>query len=391
MSDNPLQCRHGVWRRRQACVLSNEVVQLTHLTGGGQIPEFSFRSDPRSNPFWIPKWPLQEPARFRPARDAARFGPRSTGLVLSGIAGHSLCLGVFGMPSEEEVRSGAVLHGEAGVRPWTPRMTTRDDSAELRFEVRLRRSGLVFTRTLSLARNESAVRVHETVTNLLSTDQFIQWQQHVTMGPPFLDRDASSIAMPGARGVTDPNGYEGYELLTRDAEFDWPLAPAVRGGAVDLRQPFSTPGTGFVAGVQIEPRRDFGFACAVNHKQRVAFGYLFARRDFPWVAIWEENLARKSPPWNGEEQARAFEFGVSPLPVGREQALQRGNLFGTPTMLRLPAKGEVSASYAMFLTPLPAGAQRVGDVVGTENSIELIAEGGERMSSIPAREIRSRR
>ena len=62
--------------------------------------------------------------RFRPARDASQFGSRPTGLLLSAIAGHSLCLGVFGMPSATEVQAGAVLHGEAGVRPWKPEIAT---------------------------------------------------------------------------------------------------------------------------------------------------------------------------------------------------------------------------------------------------------------------------
>ena len=388
MSDDPLQCRHTVWRGRQACVLTNELVQFTHLNGGGQIPEFCFRGDPDSNPFWIPKWKLWEPTRFRPAIDTARFGPRSTGRLLSAIAGHSLCLGIFGMPSNEEIRTGAVLHGEAGVRPWKPHIATHDGSAEIRFEVRLPRSGLVFQRTLSLARDESVVRVRETVTNLFRSDRFIQWQQHATLGPPFLDPDESSISMPGLKGVTDPNGYEGCGLLASDAEFDWPNAPAARGGTIDLRQPFRVPGTGFVAGVQIDPRRDFGYVCTVNSKQQVAFGYLFARRDFPWVAIWEENLARQDPPWNGREQARALEFGASPLALGREQTLQRGNLFDTPTMLRLPANGEISANYAMFLARLPVAAQPVSDVVCTESSIDLLAESGELTCSVPARDIR---
>jgi hypothetical protein len=391
MKDDPLECREAVWRGRRACVLSNKVVQLTHLTGGGQIPEFRFRVTPESNPFWIPKWKLGEPNQFRPERDAARFGPRTAGKLLSVIAGHSLCLGVFGMPSDEELRAGAVLHGEAGVRPWKAERSTSADGAEIHFEVRLPRGGLVFRRTLSLARNESVVRVHETVTNLFSINQYIQWQQHATLAPPFLNREESSVTIPGKRGVTDPNGYEGYELLAKGAEFDWPNAPAARGGTVDLRQPFSAPGTGFVAGVQIDPRRDLGFVCAVNRKQRVAFGYVFARKDFPWVAIWEENLARPVAPWKRQERARAFEFGVSPLPLGREETLRRGPLFETPTMLRLPAKGVVSASYAMFLARLPPGVQRVSDVVCRDTSIDLMAETGELLRSVAARGIRGLR
>lgn len=383
-----LECRPTLWRGRAGCLLANDVVELTHLTGGGQIPEFRFRDAPETNPFWIPRWKLRDPMLFRPAVDAARYGWPPAGKLLSAIAGHSLCLGTFGMPSEHEVRAGAVLHGEAGVRPWRPEFAEREGWAEIRLSVRLPRSALEFTRTLSLRRGETVVRVRESVRNLLGADQFIQWQQHVAFGPPFLASGRSSIALPGTGAVTDPNGYEGCELLAQRAEFAWPGAPGAQGGVIDLRQPFSTPETGFVAGVQLDPGRKLGFVCALNHAQAVACGYLFLRDDFPWVTVWEENLARQKPPWNGREQVRALEFGVSPLPAGRSEMIRRGDLFGSPVLARLPAKGELHAAYAILLARCPEGTTRLSDIACGENEIELRSERGESLAGVPAQGVR---
>ncbi|MGC2635637.1 MAG: hypothetical protein WA294_00560 [Acidobacteriaceae bacterium] len=383
MSTQKVECRRGRWRDRPCCVLGNDVVALTHLTGGGQIPDFHFLDAPALNPFWIPQWRLRDPMLFRPARDEAKFGQEAAGKLLCAIAGHSVCLGVYGMPSDEEVVAGAALHGDAGVRRWTASLCTGRDEARLRFSVRLPAFGLLFARELSLRPGESVVRVRESVRNLLGADQFIQWQQHAVLGPPFLNRNDCIITLPGLRGLTDPADYEGHPALAADAEFNWPSAPAIGGGTVNLQHPCQQPGKGFVAGIQVDPRRQHGFACAVNHAERLAFGYIFRRLEFPWVTIWEENCARTAAPWSSREQARAFEFGVSPLPIGRAETLRRGDVFGTPTLLRVPARASVHAAWAMFLCRVPRGVRHVNDIVCQPNRLRLTTDGSAALT-IPA-------
>lgn len=116
--------------------------------------------------------------------------------------------------------------------------------------------------------------------------------------------------------------------------------------------------------------------CAVNREFQLAFGYVFRRSQFPWVTIWEENCARIAPPWRGREQARAFEFGMSPLPIGRAETLRRGDLFGTPTMLRIPARGTVSAEWLMFLCRLPRTVHSIPDMACRPNGLRLVTDTG---------------
>lgn len=375
MGSIAVEARRTRWHDRPACVLRNGAVALTHLIGGGAIADFHFADAPALNPLWIPQWKLRDPTRFRPARDEAAFGPAPVGKLLSGIAGHSLCLGVFGMPSEEEIAAGAVLHGEAGVRNWTATLRSGQQEGWLRFSVRSPAFGLAYTRELFLRSGEAVVRVRESVRNLRGADQLIQWQQHAVLGPPFLDRENCTITLAGARGITDAGGYEGNSALAPDAEFAWPLAPGADGIPVDLQQPCQKNGSGFVAGIQMDPRREHAFVCAVNREQRLAFGYVFRRSEFPWVTLWEENCARTGPPWRGREQARAFEFGVSPLPVGRAATLRRGEIFDTPALLRISARTPVSATWLMFLCRTPRAAGRVEDIVCRRNRLSLATEG----------------
>lgn len=384
MSLLAVEARRTRWHGRPACTLSNGVVELTHLTGGGHIADFHAADVPALNPFSIPQWNSRDPTRFRPAHDESEFGPAAVGKLLSGIAGHSVCLGVFGMPSEEEAAAGAVLHGEAGVRSWTATARSGRDEGRLRFSVRLPAFGLNFTREIVLRPGESVVRVRESVCNLRATDQFIQWQQHAVLGPPFLDPASCIVSLPGERGITDPGDYEARSALASNAEFTWPSAPGVNGGSLDLQRPCQKSGLGFVAGIQIDPNRENAFVCAVNREQQLAFGYVFRRSQFPWVTLWEENCARTAPPWLGRERARAFEFGVSPLPIGRAATLRRGDLFGTPTMLRIPAGGVVSAEWLMFLRRVPRGVACIRDVICRPNRLCLTPDAGRPLAMVAA-------
>ena len=114
-----MRCDRIRWRGREACLVGNDLVELIHLTGGGHIVDYHFREKNCDvNPFWVPRWKTLEPFRFKPEKHTRIYGEPETGRVLSGIAGHSLCLDLFGMPSPEESKFGETIHGEAGVSKW---------------------------------------------------------------------------------------------------------------------------------------------------------------------------------------------------------------------------------------------------------------------------------
>ena len=359
-------CTRARWQGREAYVMSNGMVELVSLTGGGHIAEFRFTKAsglPTVNPLWVPGWKTIEPFKYRARVHASRFGPPGTGKMISGIAGHNICLDYFGVPSEEEAASGLSIHGEAPSAKWKKtQLRASNHSVVLALAVRLPVAGLRFERQIHLRRGESVAYIKETVTNERKADHFFHWTQHVTLGPPFLSPDCCHVAIPATRGMTFPHGYEGKELLASGKEFRWPLAPAEAGGQVDLRRPLSRPGLGFVASVLLDPRREIGYVAALNTEHRLLMGYCFRRQDYPWVAIWEENKARADRPWSGRTQTRGLEFGSAPIPTTRREAFALGSMFNTPTFSTVEALGRKTIQYVSFLAEAPAGFEQIRDI-----------------------------
>jgi hypothetical protein len=374
------------WRNRPAFCLTNGVVELTTLTGGGHIADFRLLDSTGSsvNVLWEAPWPSIDPDKFRSRRDfrknVRKYGPAPVGPFLAAFTGHAVCVDYFGGPSDAEAAQGLTLHGEAANSRWQL-LEMKQTSAEARLSLaaRLPAAGLRFRRDLGLRRNELVVYVEERLTNERAQDHFFHWTQHVTLGLPLLSPNESVIALSGTRAVTWPHGYDGASLVGDHREFTWPEAPASDGGNVNLARPFARDRKGFVAAVLLDPQREVGFVAALNWRLGLLLGYCFRRSDFPWVAIWEENIARTGPPWEGKTRARGLEFSSTPMPVGKEQTFARGPLFDTPTFRRIPAKGELRAPYVAFLSKVGSRWRSIGDIEVKHDSIVVTESGGEQL------------
>lgn len=375
-----LACSKTQWNGRAAYTLHNDQVQLVTLPGGGHIAEFQFLPGsglPVMNPFWVPAWKSIEPYEYRAEKHSTIYGPSNEGKLLSGIAGHNICLDYFGPPSEEEAAQGLSTHGEAPSAKWQKtRLRATSQEVSLTLAVRLPVAGLRFSRQISLRRGESVAYITETVFNENKADHFFHWTQHVTLSPPFLGHETSRIAIPATRGKTHAGGYGGHELLASGHNFHWPFAPGESGGSVDLTRPFSRRGQGFLVSVLLNPRRKIQYIAALNQPQRLLLGYCFLGSDFPWVAIWEENESRDAAPWNGRTQTRGLEFGSTPFPLPRREAFATSPLFDTPTFSVVPAKGETTVSYLSFITQVPENFAGVSDIQASHG--EILVEGRSR-------------
>lgn len=375
-----LFCARTSWQGRPAYRLGNDVVEMIVLTGGGHIAEFRFRNTSGNcseNPLWTPPWKTIDPHRFNESSDAGRYGSRREGQLLSGLAGHNICLDYFGPASEEEVASGRSFHGEVPNSQWRKLSHySRSDRVELALATNLPFAGLKFNRSLKILHGESLIRFSETVKNPKRSDHYFQWAEHVTLGPPFLTPKESYVVIPAGTGMTDPGGYdEGRTLLLNGRKFRWPMAPSVAGRTIDLSRPFPIPGKGFVTTQLLSRKRDIAFIAGVNERMGLMIGYAFCRHDFPWVAVWDENRAIRAKPWNGRTQARGLEFSNSPFPAGRHAAISQGNLFGVPTICRLAARSQKTVNYCSFLASLPENFGIVRDILVLPNELKILGEG----------------
>jgi hypothetical protein len=314
---------HTTYRGRRAAAIENEMLRVTVLCEGGHIAEV-FDKESGVNPLWTPPWPSIEPSAYR-----GEYGFGVESRLLGGIMGHNLCLDVFGGPSEEEFAAGIGVHGEASVEPY--------EIGDGWMRTRLPLAGLAFERRIELRRR--SVQIAESVTNLSATDRPIAWTQHVTLGPPFLEKGVTQFRASATRSKVFETAFGADDYLTPGAEFDWPAGLDAFTGLA-RSSAYTTH--------LMDPAREEAYFVAYSPTHRLAFGYRWRQSDFPWLGIWEENHSRTQSPWNGETLARGMEFGVSPYPETRRAMIDRGKLMGVPTYRWLPAKGTINVEYQVI-------------------------------------------
>lgn len=351
-----------VWKGRRAYRLTNGLIELTVLLGGGHIADFRACGSPCNVLFESP-WSTIEPCEYSPELHSGEYGEGPVGRFLASFTGHALVLGYFGMPNPEETARGLPLHGEAACAEWQVLLSAADDArAYLLLEASLPEYQLRVKRTLSLLAGASSTLVEEQVTNFGQADVDYQWVEHATFGEPFFAREEAQLFISAKQGRTWPEGYEGKALLISDSNFDWPWAQAPSGGRVDLSRAFLRSGTGCVAALLTETERPHGFVAVHNQRLKTVAGHFFDSRRFPWIALWEENCARQYAPWNGKTHARGVEFGTSPMPTGLQKARLAKTLFHTPVFATLPAGETVTTSYQLFTTPVPGDWRGIADL-----------------------------
>ena len=327
----------GTYRGRRAASIENDQLRLTVLAEGGHIAEV-FDKKAGVNPLWTPPWPSIEHSAFsQSSRDV--YGADVESSLLSGIMGHNLCLDIFGGPSAEEAACGLPVHGEASAVAYELEVTGN----ELTMRAHLPQANLNVERRIAL--RESAAHIRETVHNPKGIDHPVGWTQHVTIGPPFLKKGETQFraSVGRSRVIDKPFGTADY--LEAAAEFDWPHAPRKGGGSVDLRVFTALDVSNAYTAHLADPQHERAFFVAFSPEFALAFGYIWRRRDFPWLGIWEENFSRSHAPWNGRTLTRGMEFGVSPFPESRREMIERGQMFDTPTFKWIPAVSRVTTEY----------------------------------------------
>jgi hypothetical protein len=333
------------FRGRRASFIENDRLRVTVTHEGGHIAEILDRAT-GINPLWLPPWPSIEPSTYDPAKHP-EYGSDSESKLLAGIMGHNLCLDIFGGPSAEEAAAGMTVHGEGSVVSYD--VVTDSEGlvqraafpvAQMRFERRIRFGG------------ERTIGISEALENLSASDRPIAWTQHVTLGPPFIERGRTEFRASATRSrVFEEDMNQKGEYQKRGADFDWPLVPTLDGGHSDLRVYNSAPlSAGFTSHL-MDPQRGHGYFVAFSPTNRLAFGYVWRRADFPWLGIWEENCARELPPWSGRTLTCGMEFGASPVSESRRKMIERNRMFDTPCYHWIPAKATVQVRYWAALAP----------------------------------------
>jgi hypothetical protein len=287
--------------------------------------------------------------------DAARLSP------LWSAMGHFLCLDGFGVPTAEESAAGWPGHGEANHQPFEVLASSKTGGvSSLKMAAKLPLAQETVIRTMQVADGENVVYVDTEVESLVAFDRPVSWAEHATVGPPFLEPGKvvidASVTHCRVRTQNPANTPPRLPFLK---DFDWPMAPLLKGGAADLREVPVGEASLDLAGCQVDPARTYGYVVAFHRENGLIFGYLFHRDQFPWLLNWMNYT-------NDPRAARGVEFSTQPFDIPHRAAVDVHEMFGTPTYRWLPAKSKLHARYLFFYARAPADFAPVADV-GLEN------------------------
>jgi hypothetical protein len=331
------------------------------MLGGGHICQFVSNAHPDVNPLWRPPWQTIDPYSYRVGEDEAKFGPPPDGALLSGIVGHSLSFDHFGPPSNEETAAGLSTHGEGPAAPWKIHRQLEGERAGVEYGAALPVSQIDFRRTLRVDPQRPVIYCEEKAHNLSAADRPISWNEHVTVGPPFLICDDTLVDMPATRAKAIDASYGDEMVIVPDSCFEWPNAPAQSGGLLDLRETPDGRYCRYTAQL-LDPALDIAFIAVSSPSIGLLLLYVFRRADFPWVGNWQERFYHENPPWGGTTFCRGIEFSSTPFAIPKRDTISRGPLFEEATYRWLPAKSQVAVRFLALLLEIPSdfrGVERI--------------------------------
>lgn len=315
---------------KSALVIANDKLSLSVLTEGGAMVRLVLNDDPD------------------------KLNPMHTRL------GHFVCVDGFGPVSSEERNAGLTGHGEAHRVAWNVVSSEKANGiTTVAFSATLPIVQEVFRRTIRMVDGESVVYIESELESLLGFDRPINWGEHATIGPPFLEQGKTVVEMSATRAMT--RSYESQSeapphRLASFKPFAWPTAPGRNGESFDVRLTPSEAPLGDHTTSLMDPARRLVFVTAFHPDRRLLLGYVFRREEYPWTQLWEFYPG-------GDRNARGLEFATQPFDVPRREVIQTNAMFDTPTYRWLPAKSTIGSAFLMFYTRTPDGFRKVDDVV----------------------------
>jgi hypothetical protein len=241
--------------------LANSKMVLSVLPGGGFIGDVHLTTgDPKVdvNPMRVPHYQTMDPFAYDAANPehAEKWGENWVqSKLMSGYMGQFTCFPQFGHSAAEFAASGYGQHGEAILVEWQRQPAEEHHAGELAMAAHLPLNQYAFSRKVSLLPGETVAVVTETAENLSVAERPLQWNQHVTFGPPFVEvgkmfADAS-IDFEGL-----PQGEDHRPMVGRTHK--WLLA-----------------------------QKKHGWVAAYHADYNVLYGNIFDTADNPWLLDWQ--------------------------------------------------------------------------------------------------------
>ncbi len=282
---------------------------------------------------------------------------RNKDTTMPPFMGHFLCFDRWGPPSEGEKLNGFQHHGEVNTITWKvlsePRIN--DGKISCSMTCTLPMGGLELTRRIEMPVDGTVAFVREEIKNLNKYGRMFNIVQHVTLGPPFLDKTT----------LFDNNTEKGFENKgdgSPDQEepvLRWPRT-VHNGKKVSLRH-FHDPWP-LVSSFVYSPGDKYGWTSASNPGKNLLLGYIWKTEDYPWINFWRSME-------NDIPLAFGMEFGTTGLHEPFPVVAKKGKIFNRNLYDFIDAGEVILKSYTVFLARIPDDYQGTDKIEITDSSV----------------------
>jgi len=275
--------------------------------------------------------------------------------------GHFLCFDRWGPPSAGDKANGFIHHGEVNTVLWE--LLTAPQTVEGRLTssmmCRLPMAGLQLNRNIELSADEPVYYVTEQITNLNKNGRMFNLVQHVSIAPPFLDK-STLFDNNALKGFADRNDGS---LNQDETIIKWPVADH-NGEKVSLRQ-FEVEWPE-VSSFVYDQSDKYCWVTACNLEKNIMLGYLWERKDYPWINFWRSMK-------DGVPAAFGMEFGTTGLHEPFPVIAKKGKIFGQNIYDYIDAGEVITKSFTAFLAKIPSDYKGV-EKIEVNNSAFTIKE-----------------
>jgi hypothetical protein len=287
---------------------------------GGAITDFHLKENPIN------------PLSFRFSKEQMPENNRAGAIY----QGHFICAGRWGTPSTGEINAGIPSHGEPANIEWR---LNENDEAGLAMETTSHLEGLHVQRKMQMDEQAAFYHVAESITNINPLGRLYQLVQHPTIAAPFLD--AATIINCNAT-----IGFD-YKYGTEPSKYtvNWPIVYDGDGKQFDLSH--SKHRYNSVFSFIVNAEEEYGWITAYSSTHNLALGYIWQRKDYPWINLWQHFE-------NGNIKYRGLEFGTTGLHQPFNEIIENHNIkvFNEPALAYIDAGQTVAKGYSFFLIPV---------------------------------------
>lgn len=337
------------YRKMRVAFLENELLRVgVLLDKGADIFEFTYK--PHDLDFmWQSPIELRRPFVATSALPEGAFHDYFYG-------GWQEVLPSAGWATDSYLGTYQGLHGEVSLLPFEASIVAdTPERVSLRTWTRTYRSPLALERTLTLARDSSALLIHEKLTNEAPVEFAVMWGHHPAVGAPFLDE--SCVVSAPARKVEvaafHPNG-----LWEPGGDYDFPLVPNRRSGSLEDIRRVRPQAEGSVDVVFFK-ELEAGWYGLTSERSGLGFGMAWDPSLFRYLWMWQVYGGHDDYPWYGRTYNCALEPFSSYPPGGIQNAIRNGSarILGPHEVI------ETDLAAAAYEGGAPSRVQLSGEVV----------------------------